>query len=49
MVPSGQTFSAGVATLHATESPEELVARADAALYRAKADGRARARLATAA
>jgi diguanylate cyclase (GGDEF)-like protein len=49
VVPSGQSFSAGVASLDGAETPEELVARADAALYRAKADGRARARLATAA
>ncbi|MDI6099542.1 GGDEF domain-containing protein [Actinoplanes sp. NEAU-A12] len=49
VVPSGQSFSAGIASLDGAETPDDLVARADAALYRAKADGRARARLATAA
>jgi diguanylate cyclase len=38
--PLGQTFSAGLATWNGTETSEELVARADAALYRAKAAGR---------
>jgi GGDEF domain-containing protein len=42
---SGQsevTFSAGVATWHGSESVSELVARADAALYKAKNTGRNR-------
>lgn len=34
------TLSAGVATAHAAETSEGLIARADAALYRAKAMGR---------
>lgn|GEM_PF-2370608 len=42
-VPSGQTVSAGVATWIAGESGAEIVGRADAALYRAKAAGRDRA------
>lgn len=36
------TFSAGVAHLRADEADEALIARADAALYRAKQDGRDR-------
>lgn len=40
--PLGQTFSAGVATWDGTETSDELVARADAALYVAKQDGRNR-------
>jgi diguanylate cyclase (GGDEF)-like protein len=40
--PLGQTFSAGVATWDGRETSEELVARADAALYRAKQAGRNR-------
>ena len=36
------TFSAGLATWDGTESPDELVYRADASLYRAKAEGRDR-------
>jgi len=38
--PAGQTCSAGIAYWNGTESGEELVARADAALYTAKAGGR---------
>jgi diguanylate cyclase (GGDEF)-like protein len=38
--PQGATCSAGIAALGRTESPTEVVARADAALYRAKAAGR---------
>lgn len=34
------TLSAGIATAHAAETSESLIARADAALYRAKAMGR---------
>jgi diguanylate cyclase (GGDEF)-like protein len=40
--PLGQTFSAGVATWDRTETSDELIARADAALYAAKAGGRCR-------
>jgi len=40
--PLGQTFSAGVASWNYTETSDDLVARADRALYRAKADGRNR-------
>ncbi|MFC3381768.1 GGDEF domain-containing protein [Couchioplanes azureus] len=40
--PLGQTFSAGVALWDGAETPDELVARADAALYAAKAGGRNR-------
>jgi diguanylate cyclase len=36
------TISAGVATLRAGESPDTLLARADSALYSAKAQGRNR-------
>jgi len=38
--PAGQTCSAGIAYWNGMESGEELVARADAALYTAKAGGR---------
>ncbi|GAB1693707.1 hypothetical protein KRM28CT15_55100 [Krasilnikovia sp. M28-CT-15] len=41
-MPGGQTFSAGVAHWTGTESAAQLVARADTALYRAKAEGRDR-------
>jgi diguanylate cyclase (GGDEF)-like protein len=40
--PAGQTFSAGVATWAAPETSEELIARADRALYGAKESGRDR-------
>jgi diguanylate cyclase len=40
--PLGQTFSAGVATWDGTETSDELVIRADAALYAAKQAGRNR-------
>jgi diguanylate cyclase len=40
--PAGQTFSAGVATWDGNETSEELIARADRALYQAKDAGRDR-------
>ena len=40
--PTGQTFSAGVATWDGSETSEDLIARADQALYQAKAAGRDR-------
>ncbi|MBX7159309.1 MAG: sensor domain-containing diguanylate cyclase [Acidimicrobiia bacterium] len=43
---SPATFSVGVAQWDAGESPEALIARADAALYEAKAAGRDRVRVA---
>ena len=43
VVPLGQTASAGIAVWDGTESADELLARADAALYEAKHAGRARA------
>jgi diguanylate cyclase (GGDEF)-like protein len=42
VTPLGQTFSAGLACWNGTESSDELTARADAALYQAKAAGRKR-------
>jgi diguanylate cyclase (GGDEF)-like protein len=39
-MPEAQTVSAGVACWDGSESPEELVGRADAALYQAKREGR---------
>jgi diguanylate cyclase (GGDEF)-like protein len=42
LVPRGQTFSAGIAVYRNPETPAEIVARADSALYRAKAEGRNR-------
>jgi diguanylate cyclase (GGDEF)-like protein len=41
--PMGQTCSAGVAFWNATDTPEEVVRRADEALYEAKREGRDRA------
>jgi diguanylate cyclase (GGDEF)-like protein len=38
--PLGQTFSAGIAVWNGTETSDELTARADAALYQAKNNGR---------
>jgi diguanylate cyclase (GGDEF)-like protein len=40
--PHGQTFSAGIAVWNGAETPEELLERADAALYTAKRAGRDR-------
>ena len=40
--PQGETCSAGVVAWDGSESPEALVSRADAALYRAKREGRDR-------
>ena len=46
VVPFDQTASAGVAVWDGVESGDELLARADAALYAAKNAGRARALIA---
>jgi diguanylate cyclase (GGDEF)-like protein len=40
VTPAGQTFSAGVARSDGLETPKEVFARADAAMYAAKAAGR---------
>jgi diguanylate cyclase (GGDEF)-like protein len=42
VTPLGQTFSAGVAEWDGAETSDELIQRADAALYAAKAQGRNR-------
>jgi diguanylate cyclase (GGDEF)-like protein len=42
VTPAGQTFSAGVAVWDGSETSDEIVARADKALYAAKAAGRNR-------
>jgi GGDEF domain-containing protein len=42
VTPAGQTFSAGVATWDGNQTSEELIARADQALYQAKDAGRDR-------
>lgn len=42
VTPFGQTFSAGVAMWNGADSSDELIARADRALYRAKHEGRDR-------
>ncbi|MEV6350055.1 GGDEF domain-containing protein [Actinoplanes sp. NPDC051851] len=42
VTPLGQTFSAGAAQWNGSEPPEQLLARADAALYAAKRAGRNR-------
>ena len=41
-IPQQRTGSIGIATWNRCESPRRLVARADAALYQAKAAGRNR-------
>lgn len=46
VTPSGQTFSAGLATWDGEEPADELLARADGALYDAKRAGRDRVTLA---
>ena len=46
LIPNGQTLSAGIAQWNGTESAGELIARADLALYDAKAAGRNRLALA---
>ena len=48
VVPFDQTASAGIAVWDGSESADELLARADAALYEAKHAGRARALFAAA-
>jgi len=47
-MPGGLTCSAGLAAFDGTETAEALVARADQALYEAKAGGRDRTVIATA-
>jgi diguanylate cyclase (GGDEF)-like protein len=42
VTPAGQTFSAGVAIWNGVETGDELLVRADRALYQAKASGRNR-------
>jgi diguanylate cyclase (GGDEF)-like protein len=42
VTPAGQTFSCGIASWNEDETSEELIARADAALYEAKNTGRDR-------
>lgn len=46
LTPDGQSFSAGVAPWDGEESRDHLLGRADAALYRAKDDGRGCTRVA---
>ncbi len=46
VTPLGQTFSAGLAQWDGAETSDELVARADAALYTAKRGGRDRVEVA---
>ncbi len=45
-IPDGATASSGVATWDGQENTQELIARADRALYTSKADGRDRTSLA---
>jgi len=42
LTPGGQTFSAGLALWDGQETSDELIARADIAMYQAKSTGRAR-------
>ena len=42
VTPLGQTFSGGLAVWDGAETSDELIARADAALYSAKRSGRDR-------
>ena len=49
VTPTGQTFSAGLAVWDGAESSDELIGRADEALYAAKANGRNRTERAAAA
>jgi diguanylate cyclase (GGDEF)-like protein len=42
VTPAGQTFSAGLAVWNGTEAEDQLIERADRALYAAKANGRDR-------
>jgi diguanylate cyclase (GGDEF)-like protein len=49
VTPAGQTFSCGIAVWDGSEISEELLARADAALYRAKETGRNRTSVSDAA
>jgi diguanylate cyclase len=49
VTPDGQSFSAGIATWDRAETADELIARADTALYAAKHAGRDRAVIAEAA
>jgi diguanylate cyclase (GGDEF)-like protein len=47
VTPAAQTFSAGIATWNGLETSEELIGRADRALYQAKATGRNRSVVST--